>query len=148
MTLPLDQIERLSEITSHSQVFNGVDLESLKALVKMGSVVSVKSGDLIIEEEKRVPGLFVLLEGAVSVIKNSKPVFTFGRGSFFGEISLFGVSFAGTATVQAREPAKLLMVTREVLETWAKHHPEAERIFLRKMCTELSRRLYSTSERL
>lgn len=141
--------EDYAKILSHSQIFNGIDLSALTALIQMGKLVQPKPGSILIEEEHRVPGLHVILEGSAQVMKGGQKLTVFGRGGFFGEISLFGVSLGATASiVVGNDPCTLLLITQEALHSWAKQNPEGERLFLRKMCTELSRRLYSTSERL
>lgn len=140
--------EDYAKILSHSQIFNGVELQDLVELVQKAKVLQPKPGSILIEEGYRVTGLHVILEGSAHVMKGGNKVSILGRGSFFGEISLFGVALGATASiVVGNDRSTILMITQEVLDTWAKAHPASERLFLRKMCTELSRRFYSVSER-
>lgn len=141
--------EAYAQSLSHSQVFHGIELPILVSLVKAGRVLQPAPNSILIEEENRVPGLHVILAGSAVVEKAGKSLTVFGRGAFFGEISLFGVSLGATATIRVGgDPTTVLLITPEALGTWAKLNPEGERQFLRRMCTELCRRLYSTSERL
>lgn len=141
--------EDSARILSHSQLFHGLDEASLLDLPKFGRVMQSDPGAILIEEGHRVPGLHVILEGAAHVLKGGQRLTQFGRGAFFGEISLFGVSLGATATiVVGPDRCSVLLLTTEALDAWAKKHPSAERLFLRQMCTELSRRLYATSEKL
>ena len=141
--------EESAKILSHSQVFHGIELPALVSLVQAGRLLQPAAGSILIEEEHRVSGLQVILEGSAQVVKGGQKLTMFGRGAFFGEISLFGVSLGATATVVVGpDRSTILLITPEALATWAKLNPEAERLFLRKMCTELCRRLYSTSEKL
>jgi CRP-like cAMP-binding protein len=138
-----------AKVLSHSQIFNGIELVDLQSLVQMGKLLQPKPGSIVVEEGNRVPGLHVILEGSAQVVKSGQKLTQFGRGAFFGEISLFGVALGATASiVVGHDPSTLLLITSDSLQAWAKQHPEAERLFLRKMCVELSRRLYATSEKL
>jgi hypothetical protein len=40
----------------------------------------------------RAKGLHVIVEGSAQILKRGTPLTILGRGAFFGEISLFGVS--------------------------------------------------------
>ena len=145
----MEASENYAKILSHSQIFNGIDLKDLVSLVKEAKVLHPKPGSLLIEEEHRVPGLHVILEGSAQLVKAGQQLTVFGRGAFFGEISLFGVALGATASILVgNDPSTFLLITSEVLSAWAKLYPEAERIFLRKMCVELSRRVYLSNEKL
>lgn len=138
-----------AKVLSHSQIFNGIELADLEALVKISKIIQPKPGSILIEEEHRVPGLHVILEGSAQVVKGGQRLTVFGRGAFFGEISLFGVALGASASILVgNDPSTLLLITQEGLAAWAKQYPEAERLFLRKMCIELSRRVYATSAKL
>jgi CRP-like cAMP-binding protein len=141
-------IEPTVRALSHSQIFHGLDPKALESLVKVSERMDFPAGASILEREGRVVGLFILIEGSAQVFKGGVPVAIMGRGSFFGEISLFGVSFAATADVVAKDKSVCITLTKAALEQWGKSHPVAERAFLYRMCTELSRRLYSTSEKI
>jgi CRP-like cAMP-binding protein len=141
--------EVFAKSLSHSQLFHGIETPALLELVQLGQIQHSKPGQVLIQEEDRVPGLFVILAGAAHVVKSSQKLTTLGRGAFFGEISLFGVSLGATASIiVGNDPCDYLIITASALDQWAKKHPTAERAFLKKMCVELSRRLYATSERL
>ena len=140
--------ERYSLSLSHSQLFHGIDLKAIESLVQTASKIESSSGQIILEQETRVSGLHLIVEGSAQVVKAGTPLTLIGRGAFFGEISLFGASFSATATVKAKDNTTCLIITKQNLDSWSKQHPSAERLFLLHMCTELSRRLYSTSEKL
>ena len=147
-TLSQEQIDRYSKILSHSQLLNGVEENALKTFLKAGTILFIKASTTLLEIEKKVDGLHIILEGSAKVQKGSTILTTLGRGSFFGEISLFGVSFGATASIITHDPSTVLVVNKTALDSWAKEFPDAERTFLRKLCTELCRRLYSTSDKM
>jgi CRP-like cAMP-binding protein len=141
-------VETTVRALSHSQVFHGIEIPALEALVQVSERIETPPGQTLLEEEGRVKGLHVIVEGSAQIVKGGTPLTILGRGAFFGEISLFGVSFSATANVVAKDRTVCIILQKAQLELWGKKHPAAERIFLYRMCTELSRRLYSTSEKL
>ena len=141
-------VEAAVRALSHSQVFHGIELPALEALVQTSERTETAPGQPLLEQEGRVKGLHVIVEGSAQILKGGTPLALLGRGAFFGEISLFGVSFTATADVVAKDRTVCIILQKSPLEQWGKKHPAAERIFLYRMCTELSRRLYSTSDRL
>lgn len=147
MSLTSAELDRYSKILSHSQLFNGIDEAALKALIQGGEVRSFEGQEFLIQEDNRVEGLSVILSGAAKVQKLDTSLTMLGRGAFYGEISLFGVSLGATASLIAHEPTTVFTITKKNLDVWAQHYPKAEVMFLKKMCTELCRRLYATSER-
>jgi CRP-like cAMP-binding protein len=141
-------IETTVRALSHSQVFHGIELPALESLVQMAERTETPPGQLLLNQDGRVKGLHVIVEGSAQILKGGVPLTILGRGAFFGEISLFGVSFSATADVLSKDRTVCIILQKAQLEQWGKKHPSAERTFLYRMCTELSRRLYSTSERL
>lgn len=141
-------VEATVRALSHSQIFHGIELPALEALVRASERIEARPGQALLEQEGRVKGLHVIVEGSAQIVKGGTPLTILGRGAFFGEISLFGVSFSATANVVAKDPTVCTILQKAQLEKWGAQHPTAERIFLYRMCTELSRRLYSTSEKL
>jgi CRP-like cAMP-binding protein len=142
------EIEIYSRTLSHSQLFHGIEAAAIESLVKTSTRLETPPGASILKEEDRVPGLHLLVEGSAQILKASNPIAIMGRGAFFGEISLFGVSFSATAEVRAKDKTISLVVTKPQLDTWGKLNPAAEKLFLQHMCTELCRKLYSTSDKL
>ena len=143
-----EKLDAFSKSLSHSQLFHEQPEQVLKSLIEKGSIKEFKAGQIVVEEEHRVDGLHVILEGSARVQKGTTLVTTLGRGAFFGEISLFGASFGATASIVGHDSGTMLVVSKTGLSEWSKQYPESERIFLRKLCTELCRRLYMTSDRM
>ena len=140
--------EQIINALSHSQIFHDITPGDLAALIGVSTLIEAKPGQVILDENEKVPGLHVLLEGSIQVVKAGVPLSTMGRGSFFGEISVFGVSLSATARVQSKDQTLCLMIKKADLDGWGRRFPAAERIFLYRMCTELCRRLYSTTDRI
>jgi CRP-like cAMP-binding protein len=141
---------------SHSQLFQGIPKDYLKDLLNHGKVHKTDKNGSIVMEHEYAGGLHVILEGSVKITKeipsrkSSQVVTEFGVGSFFGEISVFGLTAmaSATATVTAPGGCTTFVITRNELGGWFKRYPEAEVMFLRNLASELCNRLYSTTERL
>ncbi len=138
-----------AKILSHSQLFNGIAVSDLEDLISRGKVIPYKANEPVIQETKPVQGLSVILEGAVRIVKSEKaPVTQLGRGSFFGEISLFGMAFGATASVVSINASSIFLITKNELATWFKKYPAHELAFLKHLARELCQRLYSTTDKL
>ncbi len=131
----------------NSILFSGISLPALQALVREADLKTFSAHQQIVQELTRVEGLHVILEGTATVKKGPATLTTLGKGSFFGEISLFGASFGATATIVAHENISVLLITPKCLKEWGKKFLAEENAFLRNMCIELARRLYATSQR-
>lgn len=142
-----EQTEYYARILSHSQLFHGIEEKALTTMIEKGVIKTFPDSGVLVEENNRVEGLHIILEGSANVKKGSTSLTLLGRGAFFGEISLFGASFGATASIIAHEKMSVLVISKAVLDAWGIQFPVAEKQFLRKMCTELSRRLYSANER-
>jgi signal-transduction protein with cAMP-binding, CBS, and nucleotidyltransferase domain len=136
-------------VLSHSQLFNGIESSALEDLISKGKIIQYKAKEAIVWETKPVQGLNVIIHGSVQIVKSEKAAVTqLGRGSFFGEISLFGMSFGATATVMSIGASTVFVITKSELASWFKKFPAHEVKFLRHLAHELCNRLYSTTEKL
>lgn len=136
-------------LLSHSQLFHGMPKADLESLIKLGKLSKTAAGGILIEEEGRVEGIQILLDGSVQVVKRGgAKVSQLGRGSFFGEIYLFGLAMGATASITSPQGCTSLLLTREGLQKWFASFPKHELTFYKHLATELCNRLYSTTEKL
>jgi CRP-like cAMP-binding protein len=148
-TIPMLDISRLSNILSHSQLFYGMPLTNLEDLLALTSLVHAPRDSQLFSENEmnaRVPGLFIVLEGAVKLEFWNHDV---GRGNFFGEAALFEIPLASVETtgpVRTLEVSTCLLVTRDQLIAWFTRHPLMEGPFYRHLAAALCQRAYSNRE--
>ena len=142
------KIDQYCKVLAASPIFKGLATPALEGLVQAGSIVETQAGKFVLVEKGWVPGIFILVEGSAGVLKNSAEIHILQPGAFFGELSLFGLSEGASASIQAKEKTACLLINASALDSWSKAFPDAERVFLRQMCTELGRRLLSTSKKL
>jgi CRP-like cAMP-binding protein len=122
-------------------IFSGLTTEALAALGAKAGRATFHLGDTIIREGDDDRRLFVVVSGAVEVIKgrdsgNERSLAMFGPGDFFGEMALID-GLLRSATVIAREDTELLSLDQEDLRAAMAKHPSIALELLR----ELSRRI-------
>jgi len=148
-TIPMLDISALANILSHSQLFYGLPKNNLEDLLSRTTLVrSPRDSELFSDHEMnaRVPGLFIVLEGAVRLEFWKLDL---GRGNFFGEAALFEIPLAAmetTGPVRTLEPSTCLLVKREQLIAWFTRHPLMEGPFYRHLAAALCQRAYFNRE--
>jgi CRP-like cAMP-binding protein/predicted GNAT family N-acyltransferase len=73
-------------------IFHGMEPEEVARLIEMSPVIKCAPGDRIVSQDLAERSVFVVLEGAVEIVRDSRLVALMTRGSVFGEIAfLLGV---------------------------------------------------------
>jgi CRP-like cAMP-binding protein len=110
-------------------------------LLSVAREVSFAEGERVVARGQLDVGLYVIVEGEVSVVLEDEELAVLPRGSFFGEISsLLGEPVV--ADVMARSPLRCLVIPADQIEAILLAHP---RVALRMLKTE-ARRLKGTDE--
>lgn len=78
-------------------------------LAKMGQFITCDAGTQIIQENENDSNFFVLLEGSVKVVKQSRVLSNFLPGACFGEIGAFARQKRSAAVI-CQEKSKLLQI--------------------------------------
>jgi cAMP-dependent protein kinase regulator len=97
--------------------------EVMTELLEKASLRSAAPGEALIVEGQRGESMFVLVEGAVEVVRNNVVVDTMVAGAVFGEIALLA-EVPRVATIIAAEECLLIEITREMLAALEAHHPQ------------------------
>ncbi len=117
-------------------LFEGLTDEDLDQLYNMADVVSLKAGDVLVEEGQRGDSMYIALTGMFEVSKRSGErdvVFAgCGPGDVIGEISLLE-NIPRTATVRAIKEASLLEISRDTFRQLLIRSPTASLSVLRTM---------------
>jgi CRP-like cAMP-binding protein len=110
-------------------------------LLSIAREVSYGEGERVVERGQLDVGLYVIVEGEVSVVFEDEELAVLPRGSFFGEISsLLGEPVV--ADIVSRSPLRCLVIPAAEVETILLTHP---RVALRMLKTE-ARRLKTMDE--
>lgn len=94
----------------------------LEDLALRSHVLGFADGDVIVPEGEEGLGFYVILTGAVSVIRDGEPIDTLHAGDFFGEVSLLeGVP--RTASVIAVGPTTCVGILRSFFKPLLVRNP-------------------------
>jgi CRP/FNR family transcriptional regulator, cyclic AMP receptor protein len=126
-------------------LFGGLDETILAEFVRRLPILTLNPGEVVFREGDPGRELFVLLQGEMEVIKQSKTqresrVAMFGPGDWFGEMSILDI-MPRSATVRALAPSRALKMSAHDLETLYRRDLKAYSIVVLNIAREMSRRL-------
>jgi len=98
MTLTHD---RRSELLAGCPLFRGINAAGLAGLADLATSVDFPTGHVIARQGEIGTGFFVVIEGAVRVVRDGEIVARLGAGEFFGELSC-----AGSRHASATQPTR------------------------------------------
>jgi len=85
MTLTHD---RRAELLAGCPLFKGIDGTGLAGLANVATPVDFPAGHVIARQGEIGTGFFVVISGAVRVVRDGELVARLGTGEFFGELSI------------------------------------------------------------
>jgi CRP/FNR family cyclic AMP-dependent transcriptional regulator len=106
MTLTLD---RKTDLLSTARLFDGVDAEGMDRIAAVAIEVEFPPGHVINRQGEIGTGFFVIVSGAVRVVRDGTEVARLGPGDFFGELSVLD-GRPRIAQVIANEPTSCLAI--------------------------------------
>ena len=110
--------------------------EQSAAIVAAGGVTDVPAGQVLAQAGDQGIGMFVVLDGSVTVERGTMQV-QIERGGFFGELSLLVPDSPRIARVRAETGARVLAVPRQTFELLLETEPAFVRALLREIATRL-----------
>ena|ERR671931_317905 len=93
-------------------VFAGLSRRSLERIARIAKDVELRPGQVLIEPRAKGSGMFVLLEGALTVGTRGKRSRELGPGDIVGELALLTADEQRTARVRATTPVRCLAIAR------------------------------------
>ncbi len=131
----------LVESVSRLALFADLRQPDLEALLPGVEEVSFHEGQWVVRRGQTGIGLFIIVDGEVSVVLEGDELASLSKGSFFGEISAL-LDEPVVADVIARTPLRCLFVAPDEVEEFLLANP---RVMYRMLQTE-ARRLRTTDE--
>ena len=125
-------VDHLQQVT----FFSACSRKDLRKVAKMSEDRRVAAGTTIVNEGENGTEFFVILDGTVSVSRESRQIATLGPGSAFGELALL-VDAPRNATVVADTDVGLVVVGQHEFEGLLDEAPG----FVRKMLAGTAHRL-------
>lgn len=145
--LPRDQLDQFkspqwgAEQLQKIFVFKRFGLDELKDIYLSGEIRTLRPQSHAVIEGEPSRGLYIILNGTVSVYKTDPVTNSMARlahlesGSYFGEISLFDTA-PRSATVSADTYCYLFYLDASVFEQYLKAHGDSARARFYQACAE------------
>lgn len=133
-------------------VFSEVSDSGLNAIQRYLKLITVPEGELIFSEGQRGDQLYIVLEGAVQIVRQIEGVgeeqlAVCRENSFFGELSMIDAR-PRSADARVIESARLLVIRKSDLEELMFGDKELEKELLWIFVHHLTTRLRETNEKL
>jgi CRP/FNR family cyclic AMP-dependent transcriptional regulator len=133
--MPLTRDEKIDMLGS-MPLFEGLDADDLGGIADRTVEVDYGAGGVIVREGEIGTGFFVVVSGAVRVVRDGETVSTLGPGEFFGELSVLDHR-PRNAQVVAAEPTACLALASWDLETVITEQPRVALAMLRVLAGRL-----------
>jgi CRP-like cAMP-binding protein len=121
-------------------LFEGLSKKELTDLARVSEDLEVPAGEVLTREGDTGQEFFVIVDGTTEVSVKGKTLGERGGGDFVGEIALLEDT-KRTATVTAKTPLRIFVLTRQDFRRLVDQNPSVER----KVMQALARRVVALS---
>jgi len=128
--------DRRAELLAGCPLFRGIDADGLAKLAALATSVDFPAGHVIARQGEIGTGFFVIVSGAVRVVRDGTVVARLGPGEFFGELSVLD-RMPRNATVAAEEPTSCLALASWDFENVLLEEPALTLAILRGVAMRL-----------
>jgi CRP-like cAMP-binding protein len=128
--------DRRTELLGGCPLFGGVSPEDLAAIGERAVEVEFPDDHVIARQGEIGTGLFVVVEGAVRVIRDGVELARLGAGDFFGEMSVID-GMPRVAQVVTTAPTRCLALASWEFEQLVLDHPTIGLAILRGLSARL-----------
>jgi CRP-like cAMP-binding protein len=129
------------EALKRAPLFQDLSRKELTHLARVSEDLEIRAGTALCKEGEIGREFFVIVEGEVEVTRGGERVAMRGSGEFVGEIALLEPT-PRTATVTAKTPLRVFVMTDKDFRVLVKESPAVERKVMRALArrvVELSR---------
>jgi CRP-like cAMP-binding protein len=141
--MKISKSAKVSSFLKEVNLFEGLDNQTLNRIFRLGYVQNYRKGDLIIREAEHGGNLHILISGKAEVVagkKKAKALSKIGRGSIFGEMSVFdGAPYS--ASVRAVDTCDVYIVRGSDFLSFLKSNPVVGIDILATLISSISNRL-------
>lgn len=120
------------EALKRAPLFDGLSRKELTQLARVSEDMEIPAGTALCKEGEIGHEFFVLVDGKVDVTRNGRKVAMRGSGEFVGEIALIEQT-PRTATVTAKTPLRVFVLTHQGFRSLLDENPSVERKVLRTL---------------
>jgi CRP/FNR family cyclic AMP-dependent transcriptional regulator len=125
------------ELLKSVPLFSQCTRKELAAVAAVADEIDLREGRELTRQGAPGREFFVLIEGEADVRRNGRKVRTLSDGDFFGEIALV-TKRPRTATVVARTPVRVLVVTDRSFRRMIEESPSMQTKVLQALAERLS----------
>jgi CRP/FNR family transcriptional regulator, cyclic AMP receptor protein len=118
-------------------LFEGLSRKELEHLAQLADDLEIPAGKVLTRQGDTGREFFVLMDGEVEVVRDGEVIGTSGAGDFIGEISILE-DMPRTATVTAKTPVRLFVLTAQSFRSFVEESPEVENKVLRTLARRLA----------
>jgi CRP/FNR family transcriptional regulator, cyclic AMP receptor protein len=122
-------------------LFEGLSKKELTQLARVSEDMEIEPGTVLTKEGEIGHEFFVIVDGEVEVKRKGRSLGSRGDGDFLGEIALLQET-PRTATVTAKTPLRVFVLTSKDFKHLVEGHPNVER----KVMQALARRVADLAE--
>ena len=128
--------EHTTELLAQTRLFAGVDPAGLEMIAARVTELDVAAGRVIARQGEIGTGFFVVVSGAVRVVRDGEIIAQLGPGAFFGELSVLDRR-PRIAQVVSSEPTTCLALASWDLEAVILGQPSVAMAILRELAGRL-----------
>jgi CRP-like cAMP-binding protein len=125
------------ETLKRAPLFEGLSKKELTELARLTDDLEIEPGTVLCREGDLGKEFFAVVDGDVEVTQGGKPVRGREHLDFFGEIALVS-TVKRTATVTAKTPLRVFVMTRSQFRQALDHNPAMQRKVLEAMGERLA----------
>ncbi len=133
--MPLTRDAKI-ELLGRTPLFAGVEPESLGGIADRTVEVDTPAEGVILRQGEIGTGFFIVVSGAVRVVRDAETIARLGPGEFFGELSVLD-RMPRNATVAAEEPTSCLALASWDFDRILLEQPALTLAILRGVATRL-----------
>jgi CRP/FNR family cyclic AMP-dependent transcriptional regulator len=125
------------DLIKHVPLFAQCSKKELASIAAVADEIDLGEGRELTRQDAPGREFFVLVEGEADVRRNGRKIRTLSDGDFFGEIALV-TDRPRTATVVARTPVRLLVVTDRAFRRMLEESPQMQAKVMQALADRLS----------
>jgi CRP/FNR family transcriptional regulator, cyclic AMP receptor protein len=125
------------EALRRAPLFEGLSKKELTQLARVSEDMEIPEGTTLTKEGDLGHEFFVIVEGETQVKRKGRSLGTRGPGDFIGEIALLEQT-PRTATVTAKTPLRVFVLTSKDFHHLLEEYPNVERKVLRTLAKRVA----------
>jgi len=145
-------VETIIDFLIGLPLFDDLSAGDLRTVARHMNFIEVEKGDTVFTEGDKGNYMCFVVDGMLDVIKQTEThrqvlISSLARGRSIGEMSVID-NFPRSATVKARTPSTLLVLTRDAFEQILSSHPQLGIKLLKSLARLVSMNLRKASSQL